>query len=284
MVLHWATSSYAGTACSHRLRRDIYTTAVTFTIASYHTIESLIAIVVLALVHLFVKELHRLDAYSRNTLLSVGAGASLAYVLMRILPKLAEKQQSLMASTDTGVLGFLEHHVYLAALAGLVLYYGLYRVAVYGAGWEVESPLRYRVAMITAAVGHGAYSMLLGYLIVSRLSFGLFSVTLIVVGMGTVLLVTDYSLYKKWPYLYNRWMRWILTIGLLAGWAVGVFIKISPNVVVVWFAFLAGVILFTTIGEKLVVEERGSFWPFSAGAAAFAGLLIILEGITPAAS
>jgi hypothetical protein len=182
------------------------------------------------------------------------------------------------------VLGFLEHHVYLAALAGLVLYYGLYRVAVYGAGLESESPLRYRVAMITAAVGHGAYSMLLGYLIVSRLSFGLFSVALIVVGMGTVLLVTDYSLYKKWPYTYNRWMRWILTIGLFVGWAVGVFVEVSANVVAVWFAFLAGVILFTSIGEKMVVEERGSFWPFSAGAAAFAGLLLILEGIAPAAS
>lgn len=252
--------------------------------ASYHTIESLIAIVVLALVHLFVKELHRLDAYSRNTLLSVGAGASLAYVLMGILPKLAEKQQSLMASTDTGVLGFLEHHVYLAALAGLVLYYGLYRVAVYGAGWEYESPVRYRVAMIAAAAGHGAYSMLLGYLIVSRVNFGLFSATLIGVGIGTVLLVSDYSLYKKWPYPYDRWMKWLLTIGLFAGWALGVLVEVSPNAVAVWFAFLAGVILFTTIGEKMVVEERGSFWPFSAGAAAFTGLLLILEGIAPAVS
>ena len=253
-------------------------------ISPYHAIESLIAIVILALVHLFVRELHRLDADSRNTLLSVGAGASLAYVLMRILPKLAEKQQSLMASTDIGVLGFLEHHVYLAAMAGLVLYYGLYRVAVYGAGWGAESRPRYRVAMMAAAVGHGAYSLLLGYLIVSRLSFGLFSVTLIVVGIGTVLLVTDYSLYKKWPYLYDRWMRWILTIGLLAGWAIGVFVEVSPNVVAVWFAFLAGIILFTTIGEKLVVEERGSFWPFSVGAATFTALLLILEGITPAVS
>jgi hypothetical protein len=257
---------------------------VTLTIAPYHAIESLIAIVILALVHLFVRELHRLDVDSRNTLLSMGAGASLAYVLMRILPKLAEKQQSLVASTDTSVLGFLEHHVYLAALAGLVLYYGLYRVAVYGAGWESESPLRYRVAMIAAAAGHGAYSMLLGYLIVSRLSFGLFSVTLIVVGIGTVLLVTDYSLYKKWPYPYDRWMKWILTIGLFAGWAFGVFLEVSPNVVAVWFAFVAGVILFTTIGEKMVVEERGSFWPFSAGAATFTALLLILEGITPAVS
>jgi zinc transporter ZupT len=79
-------------------------------------------------------------------------------------------------------------------------------------------------------------------------------------------------------------MRWILAIGLFAGWVVCAIVQVSPNVVAVWFAFLAGVILFITIGEKMVVEEHGSFWPFSVGAAAFTGLLLILEGIAPAVS
>jgi len=44
------------------------------------------------MVHLFVQEMHRVEVSSRNALLSAGAGASLAYVLMRILPKLAAQE------------------------------------------------------------------------------------------------------------------------------------------------------------------------------------------------
>ncbi len=90
--------------------------------STVNAIESLIVILILAPVHLFAKELHRVPAVPRNALLAAGAGASLSYVLMRILPKLAEKQDDLISSVDTGVRGFLEHHAYLVAMVGLVAY------------------------------------------------------------------------------------------------------------------------------------------------------------------
>ena len=235
-------------------------------------------IVLLALVHLFVRELRRVDVRSRNALLSAGAGASLAYVLIRILPKLAEKQESLLASVDTGMRGFLEHHAYLVAMVGLVVYYGISRVSVYGAeGASRSSPLRNRAALISTTIGYSAYSFLIGYLIVKRLHMGLFSLTLITVGMGTLFLVTDHGLRKKWADAYDRWIRWALTVALLGGWAVGLWLEVSSNVVALWFAFLAGVMLITTIGEKLSIEESNSFWPFLVGVVVFTILLLLLE-------
>ena len=117
---------------------------MTFATSPWNAIESLIAMALLALVPIFVKELHRLRDATRNALLSAGAGASLAYVLMRILPKLAEKHEDLLASADIGVRGFLTHHVYLIALAGLVIYYGMSRVAAYNPGDARFRPLRCR--------------------------------------------------------------------------------------------------------------------------------------------
>jgi len=251
---------------------------LTFATSHSNAIESLIVIVILALVHLFVRELRCLGVDSRNAVLSAGAGASLAYVLMRILPKLAEKQEDLMASADTGLRGFLEHHAYLVAMVGLVVYYGISRVAAYGSeGATSASPPHYRAAVIATVAGHGAYSLLIAYLIVNRLYLGLFSTTLIAVGMGTLFLVSDYGLRKSWPNAYDRWIRWVLTVALLAGWAIGVWIEVSPNVVALWYAFLAGLMLITTIREKLSVDESGSFWPFLAGVVAFTLLLLILE-------
>lgn len=243
-----------------------------------NAVTSLIVIVILALVHLFVRELRRLQDTTRNALLSFGAGASLAYVLMRILPRLAGKQADFVASAETGLRGFLEHHAYLVAMVGLVVYYGISRIAAYGAA-DVNriSPQRMHAALVFTTLGYSAYSLLIAYLIVNRLNFGLFSVLLITIGMATLFLVSDHGLCKMWPGPYNRWMRWMLSLGLLAGWAIGVWVEVSPNMVALWYAFLAGIMLITTIGEKLSIEARGSFWPFLAGVVAFTVLLLILE-------
>ena len=60
-------------------------------------------------------------------------------------------------------------------------------------------------------------------------------------------------------------------------WGVGVLVEVSSNIIALWFAFLAGVMLITTIGEKLMIEQRGSFWPFLSGVVTFAALILTLE-------
>ena len=251
---------------------------MTLATSQSNAMESLIVILILASVHLFVKELSRLGVGARNAALSAGAGASLAYVLMAILPKLAEKQDSLVTSVDTGLRGFLEHHVYLVAMVGLVIYYGIARVAAYGAREASDGvPLRARAALSAAVVGNGAYGLLIGYLIVNRLQFGLFSLILICVGMGTLFLVTDDGLRTKLPAAYDGWIRWVLAGALVAGWALGVWVEVTANVVALWYAFLAGLMLITTINEKLSIDESGSFWSFLAGVVLFTVLLLIFE-------
>ncbi len=247
-------------------------------ISSANAVESLVVILILALVHIFVKELRRVQPGPRKALLAAGAGASLSYVLMRILPKLADKQNELISSVDTGLRGFLEHHAYLVAMVGLVVYYGISRLGAYGAeGPTSISPLRYRIALTSTTIGYGAYSLLIAYLIVNRLHLELFSMALITIGMGTLFLVSDHSLRKTWGDAYDRMIRWVLTAALLAGWTLGVWVEVSSNVIALWYAFLAGLMLITTIGEKLSIRQSGSFWSFLAGVVTFTALLLILE-------
>ena len=253
---------------------------MTLATSQTNAIESLVVITILASVHVFVKVLSRLSSAARNAVLSAGTGASLAYVLMSILPKLAEKQDSLTRSVDTGLRGFLEHHVYLVAMAGLVVYYGIARVTTYGSrDARAAPPSRYRTVLTVAVVGNSAYGLLIGYLIVNRLKLGLFSLVLIFLGMGTLFLVTDHSLREKWTAAYDSWIRWVLASALFAGWALGVWVEVTDNVVALWFAFLAGLMLITTIKEKVSIDEGGSFWFFLAGVVAFTVLLLKFEQI-----
>ena len=111
----------------------------------------------------------------------------------------------------------------------------------------------------------------------NRLHFGLLSLALITFGMGTLFLVVGHGLRMKWPDAYGGWNRWVLTIALLTGWVVGIWVEVSSNVVALWYAFLAGIMLTTTIREKISIEKRGSFWPFLAGVVVFTALPLILE-------
>ncbi|WP_414566796.1 MULTISPECIES: hypothetical protein [unclassified Anabaena] len=84
--------------------------------------------IALAIIHLFSGQLQFLNAKPRSRWLSFGSGVFVAYVFVHILPELSEAQVTLQSSLNIG-LDFLEHHVYLVALLGLAVFYGLKQFA-----------------------------------------------------------------------------------------------------------------------------------------------------------
>jgi hypothetical protein len=90
---------------------------------------SLIVAVALALVHILAGKLQFLAATLRSIWLSASSGVSVAYVFVRILPELGEAGEIIPGVTG-GRFAFLEHHAYLVALLGLVIFYGLERIAI----------------------------------------------------------------------------------------------------------------------------------------------------------
>jgi hypothetical protein len=80
--------------------------------------------IALALVHLFAGKLRFLETTPRNIWLSFASGVSVAYVFVHILPELSQAQETITAEVGK-TLAFLEHHVYLLALLGLAVFYGL---------------------------------------------------------------------------------------------------------------------------------------------------------------
>ncbi len=94
------------------------------------TVLSLLAVVGLAVVHLFSNRLRFLNVTPRSIWLSIFGGISVSYVFVHLLPELAEGQQTVVEALDEGRgLAFLQSHIYLVALLGLVVFYGLERLA-----------------------------------------------------------------------------------------------------------------------------------------------------------
>jgi len=224
------------------------------------------AIAALAGVHLFAGRLTLLPARYRAPLLAAGGGASLAYVMLRLLPKLAEKQATLSTSIAATNVPLIDHGAYLMALAGMIIYH------LFSAKGTVAQPL----GRLIPVAAHCAYSALIAYLVVHRLKLDLTYLGLIVVGLGALFLVSDYGFYKQDPARYDRRTRWLLAGSLVIGLGLGLSFEMSGQAVGFWFALLAGIMIMSTITEKLTAEDQRSSLAFIAGAVVFALLIAYL--------
>lgn len=86
---------------------------------------SFILVIGLLLLHIFSKKMKFLKTVPRSRFLSIAGGISVAYVFLHLLPELGVFQEELQGEIKNSGWGFLESHIYVVAMFGLVLFYGL---------------------------------------------------------------------------------------------------------------------------------------------------------------
>jgi hypothetical protein len=250
--------------------------------------------VALAAVHLFAGHLH-LRAIPRSYWLSGAGGVSVAYVFVHVLPEL-QARQATFEDVST-VVGFLEHHVYLLALLGFTIFYGLEQLVQSsrnsatsgrtGTGEnanivgdvedEIEAETETRLGVFWVHVGSFAvYNGLVGYLLVHREESGLTSLAVFFVAMALHFVVTDHGLRDDHHDAYDEVGRWILAGGVIVGLVIGLATTVTEPVVSSLFALLAGGIVLNVIKEELPERCQSNFWAFGGGAAAYSLVLLFV--------
>lgn len=226
--------------------------------------------VVLAAVHVVVARFCVPEGDPRTRLLSVAGGVSVAYVFVHILPELqagaatVEEQTALVSSV-------FERHIYLVALLGFVVFFGLERF-VQHEGAQAEPGQGAGVFWVHVG-SFAAYNALIGYLLIHRDEPGVASLLIFAAAMALHFLVNDVGLQQHHRETYTHRGRWVLAGGVLAGTAVGLLVDIGEVLLASLFAFLAGGIVLNTIKEELPEERESHFWAFAFGAAAYSALL-----------
>ncbi|MEP0909539.1 hypothetical protein NDI45_01255 [Leptolyngbya sp. GB1-A1] len=232
----------------------------------------------LALVHIFAYRLRFLDITPRSRWLSFGSGVSVAYVFVHILPDLSHFQTTLPDSVPER-LAFLEHHVYLMALLGLAMFYGLERVAKISRQRSQEAgngDVTEAKVFWLHIVSFGLYNLLIGYLLLHREEPGYASLLLFSFAMALHFVVNDYGLHQHHKKAYVKIGRWILAATVIAGWAIGSHSEVPHAVIALLFSFLAGGIVLNVLKEELPEERDSRFWTFAFGATGYAALLLFI--------
>jgi len=258
---------------------------------------SLAASALLALVHLGVSGLHRLDERPRRFWLSMGSGTAVAYVFLHLLPDLQQHQGELEQASDA-MLGWLDRHVYLLALLGLAVFYGLERLTLQerrahlrGSSRAVETALGTdhrtqddpRPGEQTSATtfwlsvsGFTIYNALIGHLLVGQASQGMGPLILLTAAMALHFLVNDYALREHHQTRYRRTGRWVLSAAVLLGTGVGLAGLVPPLVVSLLVAFLAGGVVLNVLKEELPAANESRFGAFLLGMVGYAALLLLI--------
>ena len=236
-----------------------------------------VAACALAAIHVLGGRFRGLDRIPRNRWLSFGSGVSVAYVFVHMLPELEAGQAAF--ATAALFVEFLDQHVYLIALAGFAVFYGLERLAhrseergtIGGAKTTTsESVFWVHIGLF------GLYNSLIGYLLVHEPNSEPVGILLFAFAMALHFLVNDYGLRHHHHDAYQKIGRWVLAGGVLVGWALGVTVTLTEIALAVPIAFIGGGILLNVIKEELPEERDSRFWAFALGAGGYATLLLVV--------
>lgn len=233
---------------------------------------------VLAVLHMLAGRLRFLDGLPRSRWLSVAGGISVAYVFVQLLPEIAAASDSVSGGGDSPV-----RPVYMVALAGLAIFYGLERHSRHtGRGDDgdkggVGDDVRRTGSATRLAFGsYAVYNCVIGYLLI-RDHETVAAMVLFAVAMGLHFVVNDHGLRARHRHVYRRVGRWIVSAAILAGAGLGAVAELEEAVVGLLIAFIGGGVVLNVMKEELPAERESSFPAFVVGAVGYSGLLVAVH-------
>ena len=216
----------------------------------------------------------------KRKVLSFGAGVTIAYVFVHLLPELEAARAALVRTGANLAFPFPALRVYLAALVGFMLFYGLEHLVVWtrkSAGSGAAEGEENHPGRLIHIGGFLVYVWLAGYLAVRSLEVGSTRLTLYAVALGLHFLSLDFSFLREYGPWYKRSARYAFAIAPLAGWAAGIFVGFSQLFTAALLGFISGGIIMNAIVSELPKEKEGRFLSFLFGGAFYTALLIILS-------
>jgi hypothetical protein len=209
---------------------------------------------------------------------SFGAGMAISYVFLDILPHLASQQYVLREPVGTGLLSFLEHHAYLLALVGFILYFGLADVVK---TFRIQQGVKSahgnpHSALYILVLAFAVYGFLIGYLIGEQPDHRYEPVIIFAFAMSIHMAGIDHTLRDYHPKFYDRIFCHLLAVATFMGWLLGTMTVVPDIIFALVFSFVVGAIIVVAFFYELpVVSGSMKYWMFVLGVIGFSVLLLI---------
>jgi hypothetical protein len=246
-------------------------------------IATLVMAVIFAAIFLFGGKLPQLPwvRHHHRKALSFGAGVSVAYVFIHLLPELEAARKVFTEITEHLSLPFPEYRVYFSVMIGFMFFYGIdYMVAWSrkGGGHKQQTEKNDKGGPVFwfHIGGFALYVWLVTYLRVDSIEEGTVPLALYAFALGFHFLLVEHSLRREHAQSFERSGKYVLAIASPAGWVIGMTAALPKPMVITLLGFISGAIIMNTFIMELPKEKEGRFWPFLIGGILYAALLLPL--------
>lgn len=234
-------------------------------------IKSFICVLALIGVHLSALQIHRIGPQFQARLLSAAGGVSIAYIFIDLLPKFCDGAVKVERAFQ-GVFPYLERHVYVMGLLGLMFAYTVQRAAA--------NPARdaddFRRKFWGQVFAYALFNALIGYSLANKNDPDIQPLALFTIAVGLHYYINDYNLREAYPLLYESKGRFTIALGLLAGWVVGLFWQIPEAALSLILAFLAGGIMMNVFRHEIPADNPSNYSSFIFGAFTYTCILLAI--------
>ena len=231
------------------------------------SIFSLVSILIVAFIPVVAGMARFSKKSSKRQWISFAGGVALAYIMVHILPELAGHQAVLTHSEKLRRTLLTDFYVYLTALIGFVVFFGIERMILFH-GKRIKKSKKQTSPFWIQVGSLAAHNILIGYLF-RYFEIGFGALALSTFAFALHFFALDHHLRRQHPYLYHRFGRWLLALGVVLGWCLGYFIAVTGETEALLFAFMAGTVIVNSIKDEIPTESGGRFWPFCFGCILF---------------
>jgi len=239
-----------------------------------HLWDALIATLCLMVAHALSPWFSQRLPGQGKAFISFAGGVSVAYVFLDMLPDLVEYNKPIgeYLISNQWLTPFTELLIYIVALVGFLIYYGLDLLAERYQSVQRDSLVVYRLHLVMFSF----YNILITHTIALRAETGVMYTVLYTFAMMLHFVLIDRNFSQMYPMRFSHVGRIILVIALFIGWLLSIiFDPINVLFVAFMMAFLAGSILFNVFREELPNSDLASFRWFVLGGLLITAILLL---------
>ena len=241
-------------------------------------ISSAVAACMFSLTFLFGSQVHPLKRLirDRRTIVSFGAGISTAYLFIRMIPEIAEAQETVGTAGLQGT-GF-QNLAYVVAMIGFLVIYGLDHfldlTRKTGKGKALHAAPGEGAEDDTRAFGMIFYVFLLTYVLMEDSNVTPSETIPYAIAISFHFLAVDHSLAHSMGSRYTNFGRFALAGAALLGWGAGLLLDLSDLTIALLLAFISGGVIMNSVVMELPTERDGRLFPFVLGSLLFGTALM----------
>lgn len=216
------------------------------------------------IIHLLSNELIPDNRALRKKWFSFSGGLAVSYVFVYVLPSLHKEQIILKGYRDYFA---MESELYFVSLLGVIVFYGIQKV-VRTEMRKAENPEKALTLFWLQIAFFALYNMLVSFTVVSHNVSGSQAV-FYALAVGLHFIAVAHDLWLEHPEEYNRVGRYVLALGIVAGWVLGAVVHLHPFIEAMIFAFISGAMILNVIKYELLPDEEAHYLTFAIGVIAY---------------